>query len=259
MSKLKNKLINNKITIGSWMTLAHAGIAEILAKTGFDWLVIDLEHSVITIREAEELIRIIELHGITPLVRLSSNDSTQTKRVMDAGAHGVIVPMVNSAEDALRAVNGVHYPPIGKRGVGLARAQGYGSNFNDYVTWLRQESIVIVQIEHIDAVEHLEEILSVNGIDGFLVGPYDLSGSLGIPGEFDHPYMKEAMKKIDDIIHSSEKAAGIHIVEPDIQKLNENILKGYRFLAFSLDIRMFQSSCFNYYKAINKILKNQTD
>ena len=97
MSKLKNKLINKEISIGSWMTLAHPGIAEILAKTGFDWLVVDLEHSVITIREAEELIRIIELHNISPLVRLSSNDLTQIKRVMDAGAHGVIIPMVNSA------------------------------------------------------------------------------------------------------------------------------------------------------------------
>ena len=116
-------------SIGSWITLGHPAIAEIMADTGFDWLTVDLEHSTITIREAEDLIRIIELKGVIPLVRLTSNSSDQIKRVMDAGAHGVVVPMVCSGDDARAAVAAVRYPPVGKRGVGLARPQGYGCSF----------------------------------------------------------------------------------------------------------------------------------
>lgn len=171
---LMQRLNGNQLTIGSWITLAHPAIAEIMARAGFDWLTIDLEHSVITIREAEELIRVISLHGVPPLVRLTSNDANQIKRVMDAGAHGVIVPMVNSRADAERAVQALHYPPFGKRGVGLARAQGYGTTFADYRNWLEREAVVIVQIEHIDAVNDLEAILTVPGVNGYIIGPYDL-------------------------------------------------------------------------------------
>ena len=159
MNNLKGKLKNKEVTIGSWITLAHPAIAEIMAKAGFDWLVVDLEHSVITISEAEELIRVIELCGVDPLVRLSANDPTQIKRVMDAGAHGVIAPMVNTREDAIAVVNAVKYPPAGTRGVGLARAQGYGTNFEKYKDWVAKESIVVVQVEHIKAVDDLEDIL----------------------------------------------------------------------------------------------------
>ncbi|MCX7966349.1 MAG: aldolase/citrate lyase family protein, partial [Syntrophorhabdaceae bacterium] len=145
--KLKKDLKNGRITVGSWITLYQPAIAEIMARAGFEWLVVDLEHSVITIREAEELIRIITLCGSVPLVRLSSNDSVQIKRVMDAGAHGIIVPMVNTEDEAKKAVEAVYYPPYGKRGVGLARAQGYGVDFEQYRDWLKDNAIVIVQIE----------------------------------------------------------------------------------------------------------------
>jgi 2-keto-3-deoxy-L-rhamnonate aldolase RhmA len=127
---LKNMIIKNELTIGSWITLGHPAIAEIMANAGFDWLAIDLEHSVITIREAEELIRVIDLSGVIPLVRLTSNSSDLIKRVMDAGAHGVIVPMINTPKEAEMAVRSVKYPPLGERGIGLARAQKYGPGFD---------------------------------------------------------------------------------------------------------------------------------
>ncbi len=243
MTKLITKLKEKQIAIGSWITLAHPAIAEIMAKAGFDWLAVDMEHSVITIREAEELIRVIDLCDIAPLVRLSSNDAVQIKRVMDAGAQGVIVPMVNSAAEADQAVSAVRYPPQGTRGVGLARAQGYGSSFDHYLNWVNKESVVIVQIEHINAANNLEHILSVEGVNGFIVGPYDLSGSLGIPGQFDHPLMREAMKKIISVGEASGKAPGIHIVEPDIEELKRRLEQGYRFVAYSVDIRMLDCSC----------------
>ena len=242
-TKLKGKLRAKEVCLGSWITLAHPAIAEIMAKAGFDWLAVDLEHSVITIREAEELIRTIDLCGVAPLVRLSDNDPIQIKRVMDAGAHGVIVPMVNSSADAEKAVAALRYSPQGKRGVGLARAQGYGNAFEPYKEWLKQDSVIIAQIEHIEAVDNLEEILSVDGIDGFFVGPYDLSGSLGIPGDFGHPLMKKALAKIVSLGKSSIKAQGIHVVEPDVEQLRGRIEEGYRFIAYSLDTRMLDVAC----------------
>ncbi|SVC99141.1 uncharacterized protein METZ01_LOCUS351995, partial [marine metagenome] len=191
----KSELLS-KLSIGSWIQIGHPAIAEIMASAGFDWLVVDLEHSAITLREAEDLIRVIDLKGVVPLVRLSSNNPEQIKRIMDAGSHGVIVPMVNTPEEAEMAVASVKYPPVGRRSFGLARAQGYGVRFEDYLAWQRENSLVIVQIEHINAVNCLESILSVEGVDAYFVGPYDLSGSLGIPGQFDHPEFLEAMDRI---------------------------------------------------------------
>ncbi len=241
--KLKGKLRAKEVAIGSWITLAHPAIAEIMARAGFDWLTIDLEHSSITIREAEELIRVIQLCGVDPLVRLSSNDPTQIKRVMDAGAQGIIVPMVNSAREAEHAVASVFYPPRGNRSVGLARAQGYGTSFEDYRTWLDDQPVVIVQIEHIRAVEDMEGILAVDGVDGFIVGPYDLSASLSIPGEFDHPLFLKAMERIGAVGSASGKAKGIHIVEPDTNQLRQRIESGYSFIAYSVDFRMLDAAC----------------
>jgi 2-dehydro-3-deoxyglucarate aldolase len=173
---LKKKLRKNVVTVGSWITIGHAAIAEIMAKIGFDWLVIDMEHSAITLHEAQQLIQVIDLCGVTPLVRVGENNPYLIKRVMDAGSYGVMVPMVNTKEDAIKAVNAVKYPPVGTRGVGLARAQGYGMDFERYNNRLNRDSVVIVQIEHIKAVENLDDILSVDGVDAFFVGPYDLSG-----------------------------------------------------------------------------------
>jgi 2-keto-3-deoxy-L-rhamnonate aldolase RhmA len=240
---LKKKLLDKKLVIGSWITLAHPAIAEIMAGSGFDWLAVDLEHSVITIREAEELIRVIDLNGVVPLVRLTSNNSDQIKRVMDAGSHGVIVPMVNCAEDAELAVRAVKYPLFGKRGFGLARAQGYGNRFKEYLEWQEKNSVVIVQVEHIDAVNNLEEIFAVDGVDGYMIGPYDLSGSMGIPGQFDHPDLLEAMEKIRMVAAKFNKTGGVHVVEPDASQLRQAIKEGQRFIAYSVDIRMIGQAC----------------
>jgi 2-keto-3-deoxy-L-rhamnonate aldolase RhmA len=240
---LKQALHQGELCLGSWITLAHPAIAEIMARAGFSWLAVDLEHSVITIREAEELIRVIDLCGVVPLVRLSANDPVQIKRVMDAGAHGVIVPMVNTAAQALLAVSSVSYPPRGRRGVGLARAQGYGCNFEGYREWLQQEAIVIVQVEHIQAVENLGEILAVEGVDGFMVGPYDLSGSLGVPGQWAHSHMVEAMARIREIGGGSDKTPGIHVIEPDPEAARQKMAEGYRLIAYSLDIRLLDRAC----------------
>lgn len=243
MQSLKSRIASGDTTIGCWITLAHPAIAEIMARAGFDWLAVDLEHSVITIREAEELIRVIGLCGAAPLVRLSANDPVQIKRVMDAGAHGIIVPMVKSADDARAAVAAMQYPPTGYRGVGLARAQGYGTSFPSYSDWLPEQAVCIVQVEHRDAVDDLENILAVDGVDGFIVGPYDLSGSYGVPGAFDDPRMVDALKRVREVSARVGARSGIHVIEPDPDELAARVAEGYTFVAYSLDIRMLDASC----------------
>ena len=235
---LKNKLLNKEFTIGSWVTLGSPDVTEIMANAAYDWLVVDLEHSVISIDIAGDLIRIIDLCGVAPLVRLTSNDANQIKRVMDAGAHGIVVPMINSAEEARYAVSATRYGPEGIRGVGLARAQGYGAKFNEYLNWQVDNPIVIVQVEHINAVDNLEEIISVPGVDGFIIGPYDLSCSMGIPGQFENDKFIEVMEHIRDTGQRLNCPTGLHIVEPDLEKLEKSVIEGYIFIAYSVDSRM---------------------
>ncbi len=240
---LKNKLKEKKITIGSWLTIGDCSVAEIMARAGFDWLAVDMEHSAITLSEAQQLIRTVELSGIAPLVRVSENNAICIKRVMDAGAHGVIVPMVNTEEDAARAVNAVRYPPLGKRGVGLARAQRYGLDFAGYRKWVSKNSVTIVQIEHIDAVENLDGILSTEGVDGFIIGPYDLSASLGRPGDFKHPDVVKAMKKIKKISNKYAVSPGFHVIPPDHTEILKKIGEGFKFIGFSLDSLFLGVNC----------------
>lgn len=253
---IKSELLRGEVSIGSWIQLAHPAHAEIMARAGFDWLTVDLEHSVINLREAEELIRIVELCGVVPLVRLSANDLVQSKRVMDAGAHGVIVPMVNTRSEAESAVAAVRYPPRGSRGVGLARAQGYGDSFDDYKKWLERESVVLVQVEHIQAVENLELILSVEGVNGFMVGPYDLSASLGIPGQLDHRLMREALTEILRVAARHPRIApGYHVVAPRPEVVKEKVDQGYRLIAYSTDMLLLGESCRAGVRAVQACLK----
>ncbi|MFA4991115.1 MAG: aldolase/citrate lyase family protein [Candidatus Omnitrophota bacterium] len=243
MKSLRGRLRDGELTIGSWITLGHTAIAEIMARAGFDWLTVDMEHSAITLSEAQRLIQVIELCGVAPLVRVGENDPNLIKRVMDAGSHGVIVPMVNTREDAVRAVNAVKYPPIGTRGVGLARAQGYGMEFEKYKKWVNRDSVVIAQIEHIKAVENLDKILAVDGVDGFIVGPYDLSASMGRPGEFNHPEVRRALKRIRGSFRKRGPAPGFHVIPPDADDVRMKIKEGYRFLGFSLDTLFLGAGC----------------
>ncbi len=235
---LKSKLRASEPTFGSWLSLAHPAIMEIMVRAGFEWIVIDLEHTSITIREAEDLIRVADLSGCPPLVRVTWNDAQQIKRVMDAGAHGIVVPMVNSADDARAAVSAVRYPPAGVRGVGLGRASGYGTNFKGYCDWVEKDCVVVVQVEHKESVANLDEILAFDGVDAFIVGPYDLSASLGVPGQFENPEFLAAMSSIREVHARSGKPGGFHVVEPSAEQLRARVDEGYTFIAYGVDMRM---------------------
>jgi 2-keto-3-deoxy-L-rhamnonate aldolase RhmA len=226
---------SNKISLGSWVTLGHPSIAEVMADAGFDWLCIDIEHSVIDYSEAQQLILTIQSKGLEAYVRVGENNTRIIKRILDAGADGIIVPSVNSAEEAQKAVNAVKYPPTGTRGVGLARAQGYGFDFENYRDQKTKDIKLIVQIEHIKAIKALDSILEVEGVDGTFIGPYDLSGSLGKPGQWDEPEVIEALKVYEQTVKKYDKLVGFHVVPPDYKLVLEKQDKGYNFIAFSFD------------------------
>jgi len=225
-----------KTTIGSWITLNHISIVEIMAEAGFDWLCVDLEHSVTDYAEAQQLILTIQSKGLKAFVRVGENNTRIIKRILDAGADGIIVPSVNSASEATKAVDSVKYPPFGKRGVGLARAQSYGFGFEEYRDKKSKEIKLIVQIEHIDAIKELDAIISTEGVDGTFIGPYDLSGSLGKPGQWDEPDVKEALLVYEQTVKKYDKWVGFHVIQPEFELVNDKIAKGYNFIAFSLDV-----------------------
>lgn len=250
--QLKAKLAHSEITIGSWITLGHPAIAEIMASAGFDWLVLDMEHSVLELSEVQTIIQVLDGKQCPVIVRLTSNHPDQIKRVMDAGATGVMVPMIKSAADARSAVDAMYYPPRGQRGVGLARAQGFGASFQAYRQWLEQNAVIVVMIEHIDAVNTIDSILAVPGIDAYIIGPYDLSGSMGRPGDLNHPDVQTAISHILEAGKRAGKPGGIHVIEPDPEALQQRIQSGFNFLGYSLDIRILDSVCRSHMQRIRE-------
>lgn len=238
---LKTKLNNNQLAIGGWAMISHAAIVEIMAATGIDWVCIDLEHTSTTYTDVENMVRAAQLHQTPALCRLTSNDEDQIKRVMDIGASGIIVPMVKTAAEARAAVQAMHYPPLGHRGVSLHRGAGFGETFKEYQDWLINDAVCIVQIEHIDAVNNLEEILAVQGVDGYFMGPYDLSASMGLTGQLDHPDVVAAMTRVRDVAASMGKPGGLHIVEPEPERLEDAISKGFTMLGYSIDARIIDT------------------
>ena len=255
INPLKKALKEQKQTFGSWVTLAHPLIPEILAQAGFDWLTVDMEHSSISLNELLPLIISIEANDVVPLVRVGGNDANLIKRVMDAGAYGVIVPNVNSAQEAKEAVNAVKYPPTGTRGVGLYRAQGYGRRFEEYKKWLDQESVVIIQIEHIDAVNQINDIFAVEGVDTFIIGPYDLSASMGKPGRFNEPDVKKAIQTVLTAAKKYKLPAGFHSVSSSVKELKQREKQGFKFLGYSLDSILLGDTAVNALSEVRRIRK----
>ncbi len=242
--------MENKFTLGSWITIGHSSIVEVMADSGFDWLCIDLEHTAIDYSEMLNLIIAIQSKGLKAFVRVGENNSRIIKRVLDAGPDGIIVPNVKSVNEAKMAVNSFKYPPLGERGVGLSRAQGYGFDFENYRDNKTKELKLIVQIEHIDAINELDLIMQTDGIDGTFIGPYDLSGSLGKTGKLNDPTVLHAIESYLGIAKKYNKLIGFHIVPIDFKLVLEKINEGYDFIAFGFDAYFLGSSIRNQLKNI---------
>lgn len=235
---LRAKLQSGASCIGAWQTLGNAGISEVLAGSGVDWVMIDMEHSMLDLRDVAEAIRVVDLLGKVALVRPPELDAALIKRLLDAGAHGIMIPNVISAQQARDAVAATRYAPVGMRGVGLGRAQAYGNSFREQFDWAQEGALVIVQIEDKRAIPELDGIFSVDGVDAFFVGPYDLSCSLGSPGDFSTPEFSRAMETLLAKGRELGLPAGYHVVEPSPGDLQARIDMGYRMIAYGVDFRL---------------------
>jgi 2-dehydro-3-deoxyglucarate aldolase len=200
----RKRLLAGETLFGSMVTLPTTAIAEILADVGFDWLFIDGEHGPLETREILATLQAVG-HRVACVVRVPGAEEGPIKKILDQGAEGIIVPQVNTAEQAASVVRFARYAPCGSRGVGLARAQGYGMRFQEYLDTANERVAVIVQAENVRAVENIESIVKVTGIDAVLVGPYDLAASLGKMGRIDDPAVSDAI----DHVTKTCQAAGI--------------------------------------------------
>lgn len=210
------------------ITTPSPAIVEALSHAGLDWLFLDAEHSAISTRDVCDLIRAAG-GRCASVVRVAENSEVEIKRALDAGADGIIVPLVNSASEARRAVACARYPPLGTRGVGIGRAQGYGAHLQDYIATANERVAVIVQVEHIEAVGNLDEIIGVAGVDGVFVGPYDLSGSMNLLGQIGHPDVTRAIEEV--YRRGRESGMPIGAFVPGVAQAASAIASGVSLLA----------------------------
>lgn len=236
-AELKRTIREGHPTIGAWLTMAHPSVAEILAQTAVDWVMLDTEHTAVDASEVLSLIIAVENGGAVPLVRVAGIDPVRIKHAMDSGAAGVLAPGVLTRDEAAMVVAAVKYPPIGSRGVGLARAHRYGPGFEEYFSRNNEDSLVILQIEHIDAIRDIDAILGVPGIDVAFIGPYDLSASMGLAGQLEHADVRAASDRLLEACRRHGIAAGIHLIHPPrvADELARHLNAGFRFFALGSD------------------------
>ena len=245
------KKINKKIKIGSWITTFNPSAVHLMSSLGFKWLCIDMEHSTITFDQMSVLISTIENNESIPFVRVGSNDKLHVKKALDAGAKGIIVPMVNTVKDAKKAIDCTYYYPRGKRGVGFSKASNFGYNFEKYVKIGSKKIQLILQIESIEAINNLDKILDLKNISGTLLGPYDLSSSLYVIGKLQNPLVKNAIRKYEKISNKKGVSMGIHIAQPDTSKIKRAYKKKYKFIASGIDMIFLGNSCREFLKKIS--------
>lgn len=240
MNSVKEKLRKGQVCLGGWIQIGHPVVAEIMAGAGFDWIAIDNEHGIIDLESGMHLLNAMKGTATMPMVRVQENNELIIRRWCDAGAQGIIVPMVNTKEQAQHAVKAAKYPPLGRRGFGFCRANDYGKNFEAHARNHNEDVLLIMQIEHIEAVKNIESILAVEGVDGAFIGPYDLSGSMGITGQLNHPDMAVGCSKMLDACKRSKKVAGIHVVAIDPDKIKACVAQGFTFIAAGIDTVFLQ-------------------
>jgi 2-dehydro-3-deoxyglucarate aldolase/4-hydroxy-2-oxoheptanedioate aldolase len=228
----RTRLKRKEALLGTLLTLPSPELAEVLALTGLDWLFVDMEHSTMDAAVAQAILQAVA-GRLDCLIRVPLNDEIWIKKALDTGATGIIVPQVNSPEEAQRAVRYSRYPPQGARSVGLARAHGYGTDLLSYLRRANDEVVVVVQAEHIQAVKHIDEIVQIEGIDAVLVGPYDLSNSMGLVGQVEHPEVQAAIERVRQVCQALGMPLGIF--SANIERTADLKDQGYNLLAVSTD------------------------
>lgn len=233
---LKSKLRNRKRVFGAWTSLSHPSITEIFTRIGVDFVGIDIEHSTISQEQSQRIIAACQGNETLCLPRIASHNMEMIKRLLDSGADGIIAPTVSTTDEVEKLISWCKYSPKGQRGFGIGRAQGYGFDFEKYTSEWNKTGSLIVQIESIKGVENIDKILDYEDIDGAMIGPYDISGSLGIPGQLDHPKVLEASKVVIASCAKYSKACGTQIIDPNRDNIETAFSNGYTFIILSSDV-----------------------
>lgn len=234
MKNLKKRLQQQEVLMGCWLNLGSSLTAELIGYAGFDWALIDLEHGSGNEKDAIAQLQALKSTGTGAIIRVESNDKRRIQRALDIGAEGIMVPQIKTKEDIRTAISGMYYSPEGERGVAkMIRATGFGENFNAYREGSKETILSIVQIETKEALDNVEEIAKMDGVDVLFVGPSDLTMSLGVFGQIEHPEYKNALKKIMEAVKKAGKVAGILLFDPnDFQEYHD---LGFRFFACGSD------------------------
>jgi 2-keto-3-deoxy-L-rhamnonate aldolase RhmA len=228
----RKRLIQGDLLKGTIISLPCPQVAELLSGAGFDWLFIDGEHGPLSVGDIQLLLQAAQPH-CPCVVRLAANDAVHVKQALDTGADGIIAPLVNDADTAARVASWARYPPLGTRSVGIARAQGYGASFASYMATANTQVAVVVQVEHIDAVANIDSILDVKGIDGVFVGPYDLSASMGKPGQVNDADVQHQIETVRQACLQHRVPIGIFGV--DAAAVQPFVQQGYTLIAMGMD------------------------
>jgi 2-dehydro-3-deoxyglucarate aldolase/4-hydroxy-2-oxoheptanedioate aldolase len=224
--------------IGTIVSLDSIPVVEIIAASGFDWLFIEAEHAPNGLSALERML--VAARDTPCLVRLPNHEPTWIKRALDLGAAGIIVPQVNSVGEAHAIAQAARFTPAGERGLGVCRANGYGYASGEYVANANAATAVLVQAEHVDAVENASSIASVDGIDGVFIGPYDLSASMGVPGEITHPEVGAAIDAVRAAFTAVGKPVGYFGTDP--ADVKTRIATGFSLVACDVDVLLLRAA-----------------
>ncbi|MCS7116718.1 MAG: aldolase/citrate lyase family protein [Nitrososphaerota archaeon] len=235
-NRLKEIWSRGEIAFGTWVTIGNPDVSEILSHLGFDWLVFDTEHAPLSMETVQHMIQATSGTNIVPLIRVAWNDMVLIKLALDVGAYGVVVPWVNNRDDAIKAVKATRYPPKGLRGTGPRRAALYGLDREDYFRRVEDELVTIVQTETPEAIKNIDEIMTVEGVSACFIGPTDLTTSLGIRDQQDHPKFIEAIERVLDAGRRYKIPVGIMTYNDE--QLRKAIERGFKFISLSSDFSL---------------------
>ncbi len=245
----KAKLKAGETVLGCFVRYADPTLVEILGYYGWDYLLLDAEHGTLIPRDAENLARACELRNVTPIVRVPTNLPHEILRFMDVGMMGAQIPMINTKAEAQAAVNSIKFQPRGTRGLAGSRAANFGQtqpfSFGKYTAEANEETMVILQVETIQAVEALEEIIQVQDVDAIFIGPTDLSNSLGLPGEVNHPLVQETFDRIIETIKPTGIAIGTLV--PNLEAAIKWRERGAQYLMITMEA-ILAPACRNFIK-----------
>lgn len=251
--KLKKNFRNRKKMFGGWVSFSQPSIIEIMSYTGFDFLAIDMEHSPISLSESQQIIQISQSFNIPCLPRPVSHSNSWIKPILDFGADGLFITTLENVDQLIELEKKIKYPPIGNRSYGVNRAQLYGFEAESYFKSWNDSSLIIGQIENTKGIENLEKILETRILDGIMIGPYDLAGSMGYPGQVNHSNVIKECKKIIEICEKYNVSVGTQVSEVSSEKVKELFKMNYTYSILGSDLFLLWKSAENIKNIINKL------